>query len=246
MEFIVNYDLKIFLSLDELSDYFAQLLKNESEHLSDKLNLALSGGNTPKHIFQYLSEYYKSKIDWNKINFFWGDERCAPPNDSDSNYKMAYESLLSKVSIPEENIFRIRGEEEPSIESARYSSIISKLLPQKNNLPQFDLVMLGLGEDGHIASIFPNQMNLLTSDKICEIAVHPESKQKRITLTGKVIGNARNVVFIVTGTAKSKIVNEILNGNISAVNYPASFMKPKNGNLIWLLDEAAVSLLKGN
>lgn len=245
-EFIVNYDLKIFQTLNELSNHFAEILKNEVDLAKAKFNLVLAGGKTPRHVFQYLSENYKSKIDWNKINFFWGDERCVPPNDSNSNYRMAYESLLSKVSIPEENIFRIRGEEEPFIEAARYSSKISKLLPQKNNLPQFDLVMLGLGEDGHIASIFPNQMNLLASGKICEVAVHPETKQKRITLTGNVIRNACSVVFIVAGTAKSKIVNEILSRNISAVNYPASFMKPTIGNLIWLLDKDAASLLKGN
>ena len=246
MEFIVNYDLNIFNNLDELSEYFAEVLGSLVNAAKEKFNLALSGGSTPKYIFKYLAAHDKTKVRWGKINVFWGDERCVPPIDNESNYKMAYETLLSKVPIIKENIFRIKGEANPLDEAIRYSNLLRAKVIVENNFPRFDFIMLGLGEDGHIASIFPNQMNLLASDKICQVAIHPESKQKRVTLTGEVINNARNVAFIVTGKAKSKIVNEILNKNINATKYPAGFINPIDGNLIWLLDEDAASLLKAN
>lgn len=246
MVFIVNYDIQIFNSTDELSDYFALFIKNNLNNSVRNFNIALSGGSTPKHIFKYLARNYNSKINWNKINFFWGDERCVPPDDPESNYKMTYENLLSKISVPKENIFRIKGESDPYEEAISYSQLIKNNLPLINDTPAFDLIMLGLGEDGHTASIFPDQMYLLRSNNICEVAIHPSSGQKRITITGKVINNAMNIVFIVTGKNKSKIVNEILNNKSEAKYYPSSFIRPLNGKLIWLLDYDAAGLLKGN
>lgn len=246
MEFIVNYDIQIFNSVDELSEYFAVFLKDKVNSADRKFSIALSGGNTPKHIFQFLAQNYKTKIYWDKINFFWGDERCVPPIDDESNYKLAYDNLLSKISVPGKNIFRIKGEDDPEIEAKRYSSVIQKNLSHQNNFPAFDLIILGLGEDGHTASIFPDQINLINDKKICSIAVHPFTKQKRITLTGKTINNAYNIIFIVTGKNKSKIINDILNNKIESNKYPASFIKPLNGKLIWLLDNEAASLLRGN
>jgi 6-phosphogluconolactonase len=244
MEFIVNYDIKILQTLNELSKQIAEILKNEVNLVKDNFNLVLSGGNTPKHILKYLSDHYQTKIEWNKINFFWGDERCVPPNDSESNYKMAYESLLSKLSIPEKNIFRIKGEENPVDEANRYSELIKKIIPQKDQLPQFDLIMLGLGEDGHTASIFQNQKGLLNSDKIYTTAVHPLSGQTRITLTGRVINNALTVLFIAAGKNKKKIVDEIINQKENYKDYPASSVNPKNGVLYWFLDKEAASQIE--
>ncbi len=246
MEFTVNYDLKIFKSLNELSDYFALELKRLVDSNQSKFNLTLSGGSTPKFIFKYLSENFSDKINWNKINFFWGDERCVLPTDEESNYKMAYDNFFSKISVPGNNIFRIKGEDDPEFEAKRYSDVISKMLPLQNQLPVFNLIMLGLGEDGHTASIFPDQMHLLNSSDICSVATHPTTKQKRITITGKVINSARHVVFIVTGKNKSKIADNILNFSIDSNKYPASFINPVNGKLSWLLDKEAASLLKGN
>lgn len=246
MGFIVNYDLKIFQTLNELSIQFAEILKNEVSLAKNNFNLVLSGGSTPKYIFNYLSANHKTTIEWNKIKFFFGDERCVPPDNNESNYKMAYESLLSKLSIPEENIFRIKGEYKPDDEAKHYSDLITSKVILKNGLPQFDLIMLGLGEDGHTASIFPDQMNLLNENKICSVATHPKTKQQRITLTGGTINNACNIVFIVTGKNKSKIVDDLLNHKQDSINYPANFINPLNGKLFWLLDEEAASLLKGN
>lgn len=246
MEFIVSYELKIFSSLVELSEAFAEILVTEVISSKNDFNLALSGGTTPKYIYKFLADNYQTKIEWNKINFFWGDERCVPPTDDESNYKMTYDNLLSKISVAEKNIFRIKGEDDPEIEAKRYSDVIHTNLPLQNHLPVFDLIMLGLGEDGHTASIFPDQLHLLNASNICSVAIHPTTKQNRITLTGRTINNARNIVFIFTGKSKSKIVNNILNNNVDSKNYPASFIKPESGKLIWMLDKEAASLLKGN
>lgn len=241
MEFIVNYKIQISKSIDELSEYFAQLLIDKVNNKKNHFHIALSGGSTPKSIFEYLTLNHQSTIDWHKVKFFWGDERCVPPNDPESNYKMADENLLSKVSIPKENIFRIKGETNPTDEAKRYSELILKILPQKNELPRFDLIMLGLGEDGHTASIFSNQKSLLNSDKIYSTAVHPATGQTRITLTGRIINNASTVVFIATGNNKAKVVNEIINQKDTSKDYPASFIKPHDGELYWLLDKSAAS-----
>lgn len=244
MEFIVHYNLKIFHDLAELSEHFAELLKSEVDSSKDKFNLALSGGDTPKHIFNYLAKHYQTIIKWNNVNFFWGDERCVSPDDNDSNYKMTFQTLLSKVSIPKENIFRIKGEDSPNDEARRYSGLIKNIVRSKFNLPHFDLIMLGLGEDGHTASIFPNQLELLNDDKVFSVVSNPTTKQLRISITGNVINNARNIVFIITGINKSKVVDHILNNKVEAKKYPASFIKPVDGKLMWLLDEGAASLLK--
>jgi 6-phosphogluconolactonase len=245
MEFIVRYDIKIFNSINDLSLYFANLLMNEVKE-EDKFNLVLSGGRTPKDIFQYLSAHYKTKINWNKIKFFWGDERCVPPTDDRSNYKMAFDTLLSKLKIPDTNIFRIMGENDPVEEANRYSNVIKINVQIKNNVPRFDLIMLGLGEDGHTASIFPDQINLVDNNKICSVGIHPTSLQKRITLTGKVINHAKTIVFIATGESKTKIVSEVIDNKTNLKKYPASFINPNNGKLIWLLDQQSASLLKVN
>ena len=241
MEFIVNYKIQISESVEKLSEQFAQLLIEKVNNSKDDFNIALSGGSTPKDIFEYLAAHHQNTIGWHKVKFFWGDERCVPPTDSESNYKMAYEALLSRLQIPASNIFRIRGENDPQNEATEYSEIVKKQLPQINKIPKFDLIMLGLGEDGHTASIFPNQKSLLESDKIYATAVHPETGQKRITLTGKVINNASTIVFIVTGNNKAQVVDEIINQKDNYKNYPASFILPHNGELYWLLDKSAAS-----
>ncbi len=241
MEFIVNYKIQISESVEKLSEQFAQLLIEKVNNCKDGFNIALSGGSTPKNVFEYLAAHHQNTIGWHKVKFFWGDERCVPPTDFESNYKMAYESLLSRLQIPASNIFRIRGENDPQNESTEYSDIVKKQLTQINNIPIFDLIMLGLGEDGHTASIFPNQKSLLESEQIYASAVHPETGQKRITLTGKLINNAFTIVFIVTGKNKAQVVDEIINQKDNYKNYPASFILPHNGELYWLLDKSAAS-----
>ena len=243
MDSIVSYKIHISKSVEELAEYFAQLLISKVNNSKDYFHLVLSGGSTPKNIFEYLAENHQNTISWNKVKFFWGDERCVPSTESESNYKLANDSLLSKLPISSENIFRIKGEKNPQLEADRYSSEILKQINIKNGYPRFDLILLGLGEDGHTASIFPNQKSLLNSDKISAVAVNPANGQKRITLTGRVINNAANIFFIATGKNKTNIIDAIINRKENYKDYPASFISPKDGVLYWLLDEDAVSTI---
>ena len=153
---------------------------------------------------------------------------------------MTFDHLLSKIDIPQTNVHRIRGEDHPEKETERYSTEISSHLPHRQALPSFDLILLGMGEDGHTASIFPDQMHLLTSAKICAVARHPQSGQQRVTLTGKVINNAEMVTFLVTGAAKAKRVATIRGQQTNRMNYPAAHVRPVDGRLYWFLDKAAV------
>lgn len=243
MEFTVSCKIDVSKSIDVLSDKVAKLLQSGAEATENYFTVALSGGSTPKAIFKYLAQNYKDKIPWNKIKFFWGDERCVPADHPDSNYLMTKENLFDKIEIPAENIFPVDGDNIPTDEAVRYSSIIKENVVMKDGFPKFNLILLGLGEDGHTASIFPNQMNLLNSENICEVAQHPALHQKRITLTGEVINNAEQTIFLVTGASKAKMVDMIINKRTDFEKPPASHIKPKHGKLIWMLDEAAGSLI---
>lgn len=237
--------VKIFTSIKELADHSALFLKKRIEESRDGsfFTIALPGGSTPKKIFRHLAEGYADKINWDKVRIFWGDERCVPIEDSESNHKMAYDTLLKNLSIPKENIFRIRGESDPVLEAKRYGELIKDNIAHENGIPIFDLIILGLGEDGHIASIFPDQLDLFYSNKFYEKAKDPKSSQDRITITGKIINHARHVVFLVTGQHKADIVSEIIEKKDTANIFPASLVSPFNGELIWMIDTAAAQLL---
>jgi 6-phosphogluconolactonase len=190
-------------------------------------------------VFDELAARYREEILWSKVHLYWGDERCVPPHDLESNYRMTAEHLLEHIDIPPENIFRIRGEEDPATEAQRYAELLKNRVPLKYRLPHFDLVMLGLGEDGHTASVFPHQRGLWDSRSYCEVATHPESGQQRITITGKIINNAAQVAFLVTGAGKARKVREILHEEGDHKNFPASWVAPRSGNLTWYLDKEA-------
>jgi len=222
---------------------FAQWLEEMARN-SEKLTIALSGGSTPAVLFQLLAEQYKDKIDWTKLHFFWGDERCVPPDDEESNFKMANELLFEQVGVPIANIHRIKGEAPPAEEARRYAEEIKSVVSSENGLPVFDLIILGMGEDGHTASIFPNQMELLKETSWCAVAQHPESGQKRITLTGPVINNARQVAFLVTGASKAEKVKAVFSKEENSERYPAAHVRPEHGALHWFIDEASCELLK--
>lgn len=205
-------------------------------------NIVLAGGNTPRTIYQQWATVHDKSL-WRKVHFFWGDERCVPPENEDSNYKMAHESFLSQIRISEKQIHRIRGETNPEVEAKRYAKEITEHLPTANNLPQFDWILLGVGTDGHTASLFPNSQALEEQISICVVARHPESGQKRISLALPVINNAKKVTFLVAGREKAEIVREILKNEDKFPRYPAAQIKPGYGTLQWYLDEAAAALL---
>lgn len=229
----------LYHTSEEVATNFAAWLY-EWLHGQDNVNIALSGGSTPKLLFKTLASEYPHKIDWEKINFFWGDERCVPPDHDDSNYKMTKQLLLDPLGIPVNQIHRIIGENPPQQEAERYGEEIRQHLIYQTGWPVFDLVILGMGPDGHTASIFPSQLGLMESKKICEVGTHPGSGQKRVTITGKVINNAHQVAVLATGASKAEKIQEIFNRQGNWQQYPAAHIAPVHGQLIWYLDMAAM------
>ena len=207
--------------------------------VQERFNILLSGGNTPSELFRRMTKKYADIIDWERIHFWWGDERCVSPENENSNYKQAYDFLLSQISIPSENIHRIKGENNPEEEAIRYAAEIKDNLNYRGENPVFDLVLLGLGEDGHTASIFPDELELFEDERVCAVSTHPLSGQKRITITGKVLNNANRVFFLVTGANKAQRISEIMNDDEAAKLLPAYYISPTNGELIWFIDEAS-------
>jgi len=239
--------VKIFDTPTDLAESMASELKKIYEVVilkKGKVSIALSGGNTPKLLFQTLSNNYKDKIDWSKVNLFWVDERCVPPESEESNFGMTYKYLLSNINIPGSNIHRIEGENIPYNEAERYAGVLRNNLRLENNLPKLDITLLGMGDDGHTASIFPDQMYLLNSDNYCEVAMNPYTGQKRITLTGKVINNSERIYFLVTGKNKAEIVKDILEKENEYKKYPASHIEEVNGQIKWYLDKGASAKLQ--
>ena len=229
-------------SKESLAEEFAYMLKEMSD-TGDKIHVALSGGSTPKVIFDYIAQELGEDILWDNIKFYWGDERCVPPIDAESNYKMTVDHLLSKIDMPEENIFRVLGENDPDDEAIRYGKVLADELPIVNGIPQFDLVMLGMGDDGHTVSIFPDSISLWDSNENCVVATHPDSGQKRVTITGKIVNNAKSVAFLVTGASKAEKVHEIVMLEGDYAKYPASLVKPTSEDLTWYLDQDAAKNL---
>ncbi|MEO1009874.1 MAG: 6-phosphogluconolactonase [Bacteroidota bacterium] len=218
----------------EFANFFAELVKDK-----DVFHVALSGGSTPKIVFEMLAIKFKDTIDWSKIHFYWGDERCVPPTDEQSNYKMTVDYLFLKIEVPKDNIHRILGESNPQREAFRYANLLEIYLDRVAGIPQFDLVILGMGSDGHTASIFPYEIALWEAKEHCRVATHPETDQKRITITGGLINHAKEVAFLVTGADKAEKVAEIINREGDYGTYPAALVSPMSGNLHWFLDADA-------
>lgn len=222
----------------QFSKFFTEKIKNAT-----KFHVALSGGSTPKIVFDVLAEKYGNTVDWQKVHFYWGDERCVPPTDDQSNYKMTVEHLFSKIDVPEENIHRVLGEAEPSREAMRYANLLEINLDRVDGVPQFDLVILGMGDDGHTASIFPHQIELWNAQDHCVVAEHPDTGQQRVSINGKVINTAKQVAFLVTGKSKAVKIKEIHQKQEGYQKYPASLVNPISKDLFWFLDKEAASLL---
>lgn len=242
----MNYNLHILndasaVATEIANEIYKKALSANSENRF--LNIAVSGGSTPRLFFEKLATDFNEILPWKNLRIFWVDERCVPPFHSESNFGMTYNSLLSRINIPKENIFRMKGEVEPESEAIRYSKILSAELPVVNNYPVFDLILLGMGNDGHTASIFPNQMHLNVVSESVAVAQHPVSGQKRITLTGNTIRKAHEVFFVITGENKAEILAEIIQKKPNANQYPAAFMGSSNGSASVYVDKTAASQL---
>lgn len=236
--------INIYKDIQSLSEGFTSFLKDELAK-RDEVNISLSGGSTPKALFNHWASNYKDTLDWKRVVFYWGDERCVPPDDEMSNFGMTKDLLFSKVdAIVKKQIHRIHGENDPEEEIVWYTGIMNRFLPREDNYPVFDIMMLGLGDDGHTVSIFPDQIDLWNTPSDCVLAKHPETGMQRISLTGHVVNNSRNVAFLVTGKNKAQKVKEIIQQRTEFLDkYPAARVNPEKGNLYWFLDEEAASLL---
>lgn len=206
-------------------------------------SVVLSGGSTPKALHALLAaEPYKSRIDWAKVRVFFGDERCVPPDHPDSNYRMANETLLSKVPIPPDNVYRMEGEIEPAVAADRYEEHLSDLFGEAGGP---DLCLLGLGDDGHTASLFPHTPALKETTRGCVAQFVEKSttgQSWRITLTAPFINRSRQVLFLVAGQNKARALQQILEGDRNPEHCPAQLIAPAMGQLTWLIDVAAAEM----
>ncbi len=240
---IYSPNLHLFIDGPAVARAFADhLVEKLAEREDVPFFWALSGGSTPKLLFQLLAEEYRDKIDWSRLHFFWGDDRMVPYDDPESNYGEVKSLLFDHVPVVKEQIHPVPTDLEPEKAARTYAETISRLLPQNSDgLPIFDLTMLGMGADGHTASIFPHTMDLLTDERICAVVRHPETGQVRVTLTGPVINASDEVVFLITGNSKTLRVAQIVNRETQATHFPAAHINPTSGRLHWFLDQAAAS-----
>jgi len=206
--------------------------------------VALSGGSTPKSLYSLLASRY-ADFPWARTYFFFGDERHVPPTDPESNYRMVNESLLSKVAIPAQNVFRVKAENpDAAAAAADYEAQLRKFFELKpNQFPRFDLIFLGLGPDGHTASLFPDSEGLKETTKFVIANRVEKFKTYRISFTFPVLNNAGEVIFLASGSDKAEMVREVLEGKPTPP-LPAQQVQPTNGRLLWMLDESAAAKLK--
>lgn len=251
--------VRIYRDSDELALKAARLFARLADQYvigCGKFTVALSGGSTPNAMFSVLAaEPFLDTVPWSSIYFFWGDERCVPPDHPDSNYRMTNEALLSKVSVPTENIFRIPADlPDPERAAEEYAATLTRFFlagPGANrtgtaplsDVPRFDLVFLGMGPDGHTASLFPHTTALQAGEQIAVANYVEKFKAHRITLTAATINNARNVTFLAAGEDKAETLRNVLEGSYQPDVYPSQLIRPRNGTLLWLVDEAAARLL---
>ena len=230
----------------EAADEFLRLAQAAVRE-KDLFTVALSGGSTPKILYSLLAneEPWRSNLPWEKIHFFWGDERHVPPSDPDSNYRMTYEAMLSKAPVPSSNVHRIKGEEPDAQKAAaEYERELRGFfhLPP-HEFPAFELILLGIGPDGHTASLFPGTDALKERERLVVANWVEKFNAYRITLTLPVLNNAANIVFLVSGAEKAKVLRAVLQGESGAEQFPAQMIRPVNGRLLWLVDETAASAL---
>lgn len=219
---------------------------NEAE--AGRFRVALSGGSTPRLLYQTLAgSPYAKRLDWERVEFYFGDERCVPPDHPDSNFRLAEETLFRQLNIPTERIFRMQGEaEEPERAARDYEALLRKQFsapaPQ---WPRFDLILLGLGDDGHIASLFPQSPALEEKTRAVVATWAPQGVRERLTVTLPVINQAQTIVFVVTGARKAAAVRTVLEDqNAIPARYPAKLVQPVGGRLIWFLDRHAAAELR--
>jgi 6-phosphogluconolactonase len=207
--------------------------------------VVLSGGNTPRLLFRELAGNSPGNLPWEHIHLFWSDERYVPPDHPDSNFRLVQEELLSRITLPAVNIHRMHGENpDPTSAAADYEVELRSFFGlQPGQLPRFDLIFLGMGADGHTASLFPGSEALAEAERLVVTPWVAQVKVRRLTLTAPVLNHAAYVVFLVTGAEKAKTLLQVLEGPHDPLNLPCQLIEPDDGELVWLMDNSAAQLL---
>lgn len=249
----MSREIQVLSEPQELSgaaaDEFVRLA-GEAIQARGLFTIALAGGSTPKMLYALLAgDAYRSRVPWDKIHFFWGDERHVPPDHKDSNFRMTLENMLSKVTVPAGNVHRVKSENPDARKAAdEYEKELRdfftshKLLA--NSLPRFDLVLLGMGPDGHTASLFPGTHAIREHERWVAAPWVDKFQTYRITLTPPVINNSACILFFVSGDEKAETLRIVLEGAAETDRYPSQTIRPTNGTLRWLVDRTAARLLR--
>jgi 6-phosphogluconolactonase len=237
-------NLLVYETPEELAEAAAREFVARAEETINALGrfaVVLAGGSTPEATYEVLARDYPGTLDWGRVHVFFGDERTVPPDHEDSNYRMAHEALLSRVPVG--SVHRMRGELPPAEAAAAYEEELREFFGP-DEFPSFDLILLGIGEDGHTASLFPETSALDVTDRW--VVANPVLKLEttRLTLTVPAINAAKAVTFLVAGQGKAEVLKEILEGDADPRAYPAKFIRPESGALMWMLDKGAASSLR--
>jgi 6-phosphogluconolactonase len=243
--------IKVFPNIEELNNFAAERfiqIGNEAINTRAIFCVALAGGSTPKALYRMLAaEPFRNQIDWHKVYFFLGDERNVPEDDPESNFRMINENLFEPLQIPEANISHWNaGVKAPEVTAKEYEIEMSWIFiedEQERTRPAFDLMLLGMGTDGHTASLFPYTEALGVTNRFAVANRVEKLDTTRLTLTFPVIDYARNVIFLVSGAEKAETLKAVLEGDFEPEKFPSQNVKPENGNLFWLVDKQAASLL---
>ncbi len=242
--------IKIFPDLNQLNQFAAKkfnTIGNRAIEENGRFAVALAGGSTPKLLYQLLTTpRFKNKIDWTKVFFFLGDERNVSPENQESNFRTANENLFKPLQIPTENIFRWQIELKDTEKIAEnYAQTIKDFFDlTENEFPRFDLILLGMGDDGHTASLFPFTAALGETEKIATANYVEKFDTTRLTFTFPTINNSSNIIFLVGGVSKAESFQMVLEGEFQPEKFPSQIVKSRSGNLFWLVDEQAAQLLK--
>jgi 6-phosphogluconolactonase len=240
--------VRVFADPEEVASAAARRVAELAREAVDErgaFSVALSGGSTPRRVYELLAgDEFRGGVDWQRVHVFFGDERTVPPDHADSNYRMANEALLSRVPVPAENIHRIEGLGDAAANASAYESVMRDFFGDAE-WPRFDLVMLGMGDDGHTASLFPHT-SALEERRAWVVANWVEKLgTRRITLTAPAINAARHVLFLVNGAGKAERLREVLKGERDPARLPSQLIRPHDGTLEWFVDRAAAADLSG-
>jgi len=248
---LVKVEIQVWADLDELSRAAAsELLQQARRAVQERglFSIVLSGGSTPKTLYSLLANdsTFRTEFAWDKIHFFWGDERHVPPVHPESNYRMTKEALLSKVPVPSENIHRIRSENPDARQAAKeYEETLRTFFRLKTGeYPRFDLVLLGMGPDGHTASLFPGTEALREQEHLVVANWVEKLHAYRITMTLPVLNEAALVLFLVSGEDKAETLRQVLEEKDGKAPFPSQLIRPTHGRLLWLVDRVAGRFLE--